>query len=167
MVVVWWFIRLEMTHNIHKCNRTPQGKTTRQSVHFIILNKISWYDTIQYGVLAKLLPQSTLCPAPCHLRPRPSCNSTRPRRLIFATRRDRDLARPRPRRFSRPSTFSLVPKQIKTIYIKQYRYSILVYSQDQVIIGLLQGNSSGERKLRVLHCSSWTVWNFGCTCNCR
>ena len=32
---------------------------------------------------------------------------TRPRRLIFATRRDRDrdLARPRPRRFSRPSTF--------------------------------------------------------------
>ena len=46
-------------------------------------------------------------------RPRPSCNSTRPRRLIFATRRDRDrdLARPRPRRFSRPSTCSIVPKQ--------------------------------------------------------
>ena len=49
-------------------------------------------------------------------RPRLSCNSTRPRRdrrLIFATRRDRDwdLARPRPRRFSRPSTFSIVPKQ--------------------------------------------------------
>jgi len=44
-------------------------------------------------------------------RPRPSCNSTRPRRLIFATRRDRDLARLRPKRFSRPSTFSIVPKQ--------------------------------------------------------
>ena len=38
---------------------------------------------------------------------------TRPRRLIFATRRDRDrdLARPRQRRFSRPSTFRIVPKQ--------------------------------------------------------
>jgi len=33
----------------------------------------------------------------------------RPRRLVFATRRNRDqyLARPRPRRFSRPSTFSI------------------------------------------------------------
>jgi len=39
------------------------------------------------------------------MRPRPSCNSMRPRRLIFATRRDRDLARPRLRRFLRPSTF--------------------------------------------------------------
>ena len=38
---------------------------------------------------------------------------TRPRHLIFATRRDRDrdLARLRPRRFSRPSTFRIVPKQ--------------------------------------------------------
>jgi len=38
---------------------------------------------------------------------------TRPMRLIFAMRRDRDrdLARPRPRRFSRPSTCSIVPKQ--------------------------------------------------------
>jgi len=45
--------------------------------------------------------------------PRPSCNSARPRCLIFATRRDRDrdLARPRPTRFSRHSTFSIVPKQ--------------------------------------------------------
>jgi len=35
---------------------------------------------------------------------------TRPRRLIFAARRDRDrdLARPRPRRFSRPSNFQPV-----------------------------------------------------------
>ena len=39
-----------------------------------------------------------------------------------------------------------------------------MYSQHQVIIGLLWGHSSGERNLRVLHCSSWTVWNFGCTC---
>ena len=42
-------------------------------------------------------------------RLRPSCNSTRPRRdrdVWFLPRdRDRDLARPRPRRFSRPSTF--------------------------------------------------------------
>ena len=43
----------------------------------------------------------------------PRDRKARPRRLIFATRRDRDrdLARPRPRRFSRPSTFSIVPKQ--------------------------------------------------------
>jgi len=40
------------------------------------------------------------------------------RRLIFATRwdRDRDVARPRPRRFSRPSTFSIVPKQWMAMY---------------------------------------------------
>ena len=48
-------------------------------------------------------------------RPRVSCNSTRLRRdqdvWFFATRRDRDLTRPRPRRFSRPSTCSIVPKQ--------------------------------------------------------
>jgi len=34
-----------------------------------------------------------------------------PRRLIFATRRDRDFARLRARHFSRPSTFNIVPKQ--------------------------------------------------------
>jgi len=36
---------------------------------------------------------------------------TRPRRLVFATRRDGDLARPRPRLLSRPSAFSVVPKR--------------------------------------------------------
>ena len=36
---------------------------------------------------------------------------TRPRRLIFATRRDRDFARLRARHFSRPPTFNIVPKQ--------------------------------------------------------
>jgi len=50
-------------------------------------------------------------------RPRPSCNSTRPRRdrdIWFCHDTRRDLARPRPSCFSRPSTFSIVPKQYST-----------------------------------------------------
>ena len=65
------------------------------------------------------------------MRPRPSCNSTRPRRLIFATRRDRNLARPRPRRFATCQTFNLQHCAKTTngdVQIKNYLYKTVLVS---------------------------------------
>ena len=42
-------------------------------------------------------------------------------------------------------------------------YDSLTLTVSGVSSGQLWGHSSGERKLRVLHCSSWTVLNARCT----
>jgi len=42
---------------------------------------------------------------------------------------------------------------------------MLLYDSQYIIVGTrpLRGHRLGERKLRVLHCSSWTVLNARCT----
>ena len=105
-----WMVHWSIRHsNLFSVNSFAENKvkviecyTPYRSVCGRDVNETLAYETETFGFWSETRP-----------RPRPSYNSTRPRRLIFATRRDRDrdLARPRPRRFSRPSTFSIVPKQ--------------------------------------------------------